>query len=169
MEEVTAGTPSFLPPFPADAPRDRLALARWIVDPANPLTARVAVNRAWQTLMGRGLVATSGDFGRPGAAPGRRPRRPTPPRRSGGASGPRCRDSARGPRGTRPGPPRRAGYNRRFASLVRLLHQSERQRQRFGRQRSRNWRKQLESPIFGQQSKQTFDSRKEIGKVASKC
>ena len=69
MEEVTAGTPSFLPPFPADAPRDRLALARWIVDPANPLTARVAVNRAWQTLMGRGLVATSGDPGRQGAAP----------------------------------------------------------------------------------------------------
>ena len=69
MEEVAADTPAFLPPFPADAPRDRLGLARWIVDPANPLTARVAVNRAWQTLMGRGLVASPGDFGRQSAAP----------------------------------------------------------------------------------------------------
>lgn len=69
MEEVSAGTPAFLPPFPSGAPRDRLGLARWIVDPAHPLTARVAVNRAWQTLMGRGLVASPGDFGRQSAAP----------------------------------------------------------------------------------------------------
>ena len=69
MEDVAADTPAFLPPFPSSAPRDRLGLARWIVDPANPLTARVAVNRAWQTLMGRGLVASPGDFGRQSAAP----------------------------------------------------------------------------------------------------
>ena len=60
---VEAGTPGFLPPLPADAPANRLALARWLVDPANPLTARVQVNRWWEMLFGTGLVATLENFG----------------------------------------------------------------------------------------------------------
>ena len=60
---VEAGTPGFLPPLPADAPANRLALARWLVDPANPLTARVQVNRFWEMLFGTGLVATLENFG----------------------------------------------------------------------------------------------------------
>ncbi len=60
---VEAGTPGFLPPLPADAPGNRLALARWLTDPANPLTARVQVNRFWEMLFGAGLVATLENFG----------------------------------------------------------------------------------------------------------
>ncbi len=66
---VTADTPSMLPPLPKDAPRNRLTLARWLVDPANPLTARVAVNRYWQMYFGTGLVKTVEDFGSQGEAP----------------------------------------------------------------------------------------------------
>ncbi len=68
-EKVTPAVPSFLPPMPADAPRNRLGLARWLVDPANPLTARVAVNRYWQMYFGTGLVKTADDFGSQGEAP----------------------------------------------------------------------------------------------------
>lgn len=67
-EEVTPGTPSALPAL-EDAPANRLGLARWIVDPKNPLTARVAVNRYWQMYFGRGLVATPEDFGTRSEAP----------------------------------------------------------------------------------------------------
>jgi hypothetical protein len=47
----------------------RSALARWITSPENPLTARVAVNRLWQHHFGKGIVATSGDFGLQGEKP----------------------------------------------------------------------------------------------------
>lgn len=67
-EEVSASTPSFLPPLNRE-PASRLDLARWLVSGKHPLTARVAVNRAWQTLFGRGLVATTEDFGRQGDRP----------------------------------------------------------------------------------------------------
>jgi len=62
-EAVTPGTPSFLHPFPSDAPRNRLGLARWIADKNNPLTARVIVNRVWQQYFGQGLVGSPEDFG----------------------------------------------------------------------------------------------------------
>ncbi len=68
-EVVAAGTPDFLPPLPEDAAPTRLALAEWTVSPENPLTARVAVNRIWKMLFGRGIVATAADFGTQGELP----------------------------------------------------------------------------------------------------
>ncbi len=62
-EPVDAATPAALHPLPGDAPRNRLGLARWLVDPANPLMARVTVNRWWGELFGRGLVPSLEDFG----------------------------------------------------------------------------------------------------------
>src|SRR5439155_10562304 len=62
------GTPAALPPLACDKPT-RLDLARWIVSPENPLTARVAVNWVWQKYFGRGLVATPEDFGTQGERP----------------------------------------------------------------------------------------------------
>src|SRR3954453_13242493 len=55
--------------WPDDTPTPRLALAKWITDPANPLTARVMVNRIWQHHFGTGIVATPNDFGRMGTRP----------------------------------------------------------------------------------------------------
>jgi hypothetical protein len=68
-EKVSPAVPAFLPQLPADAPADRLALAKWLVSPTNPLTARVTVNRQWQAFFGRGIVATVEDFGYQGDLP----------------------------------------------------------------------------------------------------
>ncbi len=67
-ERVLPGTPAVLPPLRAGR-ANRLDLAQWTVDPANPLTARVAVNRIWQEYFGRGLVETENDFGTQGEMP----------------------------------------------------------------------------------------------------
>jgi mono/diheme cytochrome c family protein len=66
--KVTPGTPHILPPLAAAKP-NRLDLAKWLVDPKNPLTTRVAVNRLWQQYFGRGLVETDNDFGTQGTPP----------------------------------------------------------------------------------------------------
>ncbi|MFT5465134.1 MAG: hypothetical protein ACI8UO_000221 [Verrucomicrobiales bacterium] len=68
-EKVDPGTPAALPPFPDDLPRNRLGYAKWLTDPAHPLTARVAVNHFWKSCFGTGLVATPEDFGSQGARP----------------------------------------------------------------------------------------------------
>ena len=62
-EKVTFNTPAFLPPLPADAPRNRLGFAQWLVAKEHPLTARVQINRMWQNLFGIGIVKTAEDFG----------------------------------------------------------------------------------------------------------
>ncbi|HEY3863138.1 MAG TPA: PSD1 and planctomycete cytochrome C domain-containing protein [Verrucomicrobiae bacterium] len=66
---VSPGVPSILPALPKGAPLNRLTLARWMADKKNPTVARVMVNRIWQEFFGRGLVATSEDFGTQGDAP----------------------------------------------------------------------------------------------------
>jgi hypothetical protein len=68
-QKVSPDTPQVLPPLPKDAPRNRLTLAKWLVDPGNPLTARVAVNHFWQMYFGLGIVKTSEDFGSQGDPP----------------------------------------------------------------------------------------------------
>jgi hypothetical protein len=67
--KVMPGTPSLLPPLPRGAGLDRLGLAKWLVDPSHPLTARVAVNRYWQMYFGTGLVKTAENFGTQGERP----------------------------------------------------------------------------------------------------
>lgn len=67
--QVQAGVPAALPPLPEGVPNNRLGLAQWLVHRANPLTARVAVNRYWQMLFGTGIVKTVEDFGAQGEWP----------------------------------------------------------------------------------------------------
>jgi len=68
-EKVSAATPSVFPAMESTLPRNRLGLARWLVDPNHPLTARVAVNHYWQLVFGEGIVRTPEDFGSQGALP----------------------------------------------------------------------------------------------------
>ncbi len=68
-EALRPRTLETLPPMDPAWPRNRLGLAQWIVDPSNPLTARVAVNRYWQMYFGTGLVKTAEDFGSQGESP----------------------------------------------------------------------------------------------------
>jgi len=68
-EKVKRGVPAALPPLPKEFPNNRLGLAKWLVGPDHPLTARVRVNRLWQMLFGAGLVKTAEDFGSQGELP----------------------------------------------------------------------------------------------------
>jgi hypothetical protein len=68
-EKVTPAVPAFLPPMDPKWPRNRLGLAKWLVDRGNPLTARATVNRYWAMLFGIGIVKTVGDFGSQGEWP----------------------------------------------------------------------------------------------------
>ncbi|MBN7813370.1 DUF1553 domain-containing protein [Algoriphagus sp. H41] len=68
-EEVFPNTPKAILPMDGSLPRNRLGFARWLFDPDHPLTARVAVNRYWQSYFGRGIVKTSEDFGNQGDLP----------------------------------------------------------------------------------------------------
>jgi hypothetical protein len=68
-KEVQPGVPAFLHPLAKDQPANRLSLARWLVSPENPLTARVTVNRYWEQIFGLPLVESPDDFGIRGKAP----------------------------------------------------------------------------------------------------
>ncbi len=68
-ERVFPATPAALHPFRDESPRNRLGLAQWLVDPANPLVARACINRLWIGIFGEGLVTTPGDFGLRGEKP----------------------------------------------------------------------------------------------------
>jgi hypothetical protein len=70
---VEPDVPGVLPRLPVEGPRNRLTLAKWLVAPNNPLTARVTVNRMWQELFGAGIVDTPENFGVVGARPSNRP------------------------------------------------------------------------------------------------
>ncbi len=68
-DAVQAEVLSLFPPLPSGAQHDRLAFARWLVDPANPLVGRVTMNRQWAAFFGRGIVRTTEDFGYQGEPP----------------------------------------------------------------------------------------------------
>ncbi|MEZ5044765.1 MAG: DUF1553 domain-containing protein [Saprospiraceae bacterium] len=68
-EPVRPGIPESLLPMPEDLPKNRLGLAKWLLHPDHPTTARVTVNRLWQQFFGRGLVKTAEDFGNQGELP----------------------------------------------------------------------------------------------------
>lgn len=68
-EKVSPDVPKFMHAFKSEWPRNRLGLAKWIVDLANPLFARNVANRFWEQLFGMGIVETLEDFGSQGAKP----------------------------------------------------------------------------------------------------
>jgi len=68
-EQVETGTPKKVLEFTSEFEPNRLGLSKWLFDRKNPLTARVAVNRYWQMIFGRGIVSTANDFGSQGALP----------------------------------------------------------------------------------------------------
>ena len=68
-DKLTPATPAALPPMSAELPRNRLGLAKWLLSPEHPLTARVTVNRYWQEIFGTGIVRTANDFGVAGEMP----------------------------------------------------------------------------------------------------
>ncbi len=68
-DKVEPATPTAILPFSKNLPKNRLGLSQWLFDQKNPLTARVAANRIWQLIFGKGLVITSDDFGSQGAMP----------------------------------------------------------------------------------------------------
>ena len=68
-EQVYPQTPAALPPMAADAAPNRLSLAKWLLSPEHPLTARVTINRFWQNVFGTGIVKTAEDFGTQGIPP----------------------------------------------------------------------------------------------------
>jgi mono/diheme cytochrome c family protein len=68
-EPVSPDVPAVLPPMPEGIEKNRLSFARWLMDPENPLTARVTVNRYWQSYFGTGLVKSVDNFGAQGEFP----------------------------------------------------------------------------------------------------
>jgi hypothetical protein len=68
-DPVEPSTPAVLHPYQEEGPRNRLALARWLVSRENPLVARVVVNRLWAEIFGEGIVSTPEDFGMKGERP----------------------------------------------------------------------------------------------------